>query len=79
MIRPNTVEFDVRSANGIRRKRAVGIVHLRVRRNFISAVAEQSGTLSTRAENVRVAIINGVGRPVCLVKKIRSTKNGMKT
>lgn len=77
MIQTNTAEFVVRFANGSRRKQVAGIVHLRVRPNFILAVAERRGTLSIRAENVRVAIINGIGRRVYPVIKIRLTKIGI--
>lgn len=77
MIRMNTAEFAVRFAVGSRKKRVVGIVRRLAHRSFISVVAARFGTHSTRAENVRDAIINGVGRPVCLVIEIRFTKIGI--
>ncbi len=73
----NSTAYAVRSANGSRRKRAVGIVRPPAHRNFISAAAERVGILSTHAENVRAASINGVGQAVWRVTAIRFTKIGI--
>ena len=59
-----SAEFAVPFANGSRQNRAVGFALTATRPNIFTAVAALIGTLLKHAENVRRALINGVGHRV---------------
>ena len=67
--------FAVLCAVGNRRRRAVGVAAITAR----ITDAEQSGTLSTRAGDVRDALTGGNGRIVCAACVLPRTKSGMRT
>ena len=69
-----SVASAVLCAIGSRRLRADGFVPTMI----FTLAAEPIGILSTRAEFVRAAIINGNGLIVCAVFDLRRTKRGMK-
>lgn len=69
--------FAVRSANGRPPNRAFGFAPTRTRPNIFTAVAARCGILSKHAENVRFAVINGVGHRVCDAADGRATKIGI--
>jgi hypothetical protein len=75
MFRLISARFAVRSAVGSRARRAFGFAPTM----HFTSVAASRGTLSTHADNVRDAIINGAKRIVWIALNRHGTKIGMKT
>ena len=73
----NRKRFFVRSANGRRPDRAVGIAGIAIILNIFTTAAAQSGTRSRRAASARRAVTNGNGRPAINAWAGRNTRNGM--
>lgn len=77
-MKPILAAYVVRIANGSRRLRAAGFAAIAVFPNIFMPLAEHFGTHLTHAENVRAAIINGVGHRACHAANGLCTKIGMR-
>ena len=72
------VRFVVHCAIGRRRLQAVGVALIANFPKTFSVVVSRIGIPLKHAENVRPALINGVGHRACIAPNGRATKIGMK-